>query len=97
MFDAALSALTLLFEPTRLAILSAGVIVGLIIGALPGLGGVVGLAILIPFTYQMDSPVGGERRSSPIEKEVKTKKSTAIRWQSIPFLTYARRGSSKFS
>ena len=55
MFDAALSALTLLFEPTRLAILFAGVIVGLVIGALPGLGGVVGLAILIPFTYQMDS------------------------------------------
>jgi len=54
MLDAALTALALLFEPTRLLILSAGVVIGLVIGALPGLGGVVGLAILIPFTYQLD-------------------------------------------
>ncbi len=55
MLHAALEAITLLFEPTRLAILAAGVIIGLAIGALPGLSGVVGLAILIPFTYHLDA------------------------------------------
>ena len=55
MLHAALEAINLLFEPARLAILAAGVIIGLVIGALPGLSGVVGLAILIPFTYQLDA------------------------------------------
>ncbi len=47
-------ALTLLLEPARLGILVIGVVVGLAIGVLPGLNGVVGLAMLIPFTYNMD-------------------------------------------
>ena len=47
-------ALTLLLEPARLAILVTGVIVGLAIGVLPGLNGIVGMAMLIPFTYNMD-------------------------------------------
>ncbi|HWT30512.1 MAG TPA: tripartite tricarboxylate transporter permease, partial [Propylenella sp.] len=54
MLSAALHALVLLFEPTRLLILVAGVLMGLAIGALPGLGGIVGLAMLLPFTYAMD-------------------------------------------
>jgi putative tricarboxylic transport membrane protein len=48
-------ALHLLFEPMRLLILFGGVLIGLAIGCIPGLGGVVGLAVLIPFTYNMDS------------------------------------------
>jgi TctA family transporter len=48
-------ALTLLLEPTRLAILVLGVVIGLAIGVLPGLSGIVGLAMLIPFTYNMDA------------------------------------------
>jgi TctA family transporter len=54
MLTAALNALALLFEPARLLILVAGVLMGLAIGALPGLGGIVGLAMLLPFTYAMD-------------------------------------------
>src|SRR5437016_14564887 len=47
-------ALTLLLEPARLGILIIGVVIGLAIGVLPGLNGIVGLAMLIPFTYGMD-------------------------------------------
>ena len=47
-------ALALLLEPTRLGILFVGVLIGLAIGVLPGLNGIVGLAMLIPFTYNMD-------------------------------------------
>ncbi len=47
-------ALTLLLEPARLGILLIGVIIGLAIGVLPGLNGIVGMAMLIPFTYNMD-------------------------------------------
>src|ERR1700750_1256080 len=47
-------ALTLLLEPARLGILVVGVLIGLAIGVLPGLSGIVGIAMLIPFTYNMD-------------------------------------------
>jgi putative tricarboxylic transport membrane protein len=47
-------ALVLLLEPMRLLILVVGVLIGLAIGVLPGLSGVVGLALLIPFTYGLD-------------------------------------------
>ncbi len=33
-----------------------GVLIGLAIGCMPGLGGVVALAVLIPFTYNLDAP-----------------------------------------
>src|SRR5215471_4152911 len=46
-------ALTLLLEPARLGILICGVLIGLAIGVLPGLNGIVGMAMLIPFTYNM--------------------------------------------
>src|SRR6266853_4532499 len=48
-------ALTLLLEPARLGILLIGVLIGLAIGVLPGLNGIVGMAMLIPFTYNMDA------------------------------------------
>jgi putative tricarboxylic transport membrane protein len=47
-------ALTLLFEWPRIGILFLGVLIGLAIGVLPGLSGIVGIAMLIPFTYNMD-------------------------------------------
>src|SRR6202045_102302 len=47
-------ALTLLLEPARLGILLIGVMIGLAIGVLPGLNGIVGMAMLIPFTYNRD-------------------------------------------
>ena len=49
MLDHALSALDALFEPTRLLALFGGMIVGMIFGMLPGLGGVAAVSILLPF------------------------------------------------
>src|ERR1700757_3623410 len=46
-------ALALLLEPGRLGIRLLGVMIGLAIGVLPGLNGIVGMAMLIPFTYNM--------------------------------------------
>lgn len=54
MLEAALYALGQLIEPTRLAFLALGALLGLILGILPGIGGVAGTAILIPFTFGMD-------------------------------------------
>ena len=54
MLASALHALQLLLEPSRLLILVVGVLIGLAIGVLPGLSGIVGLAMLIPFTYNLD-------------------------------------------
>lgn len=51
----AMKALGLLFEWERLLFLFAGVMMGLILGVIPGLGGLVGLALLLPFTYHMDA------------------------------------------
>ncbi len=55
MLEAGLHALALILEPARLLIMTAGVLLGLSLGVIPGLGGVVGLAILIPFTYHLDA------------------------------------------
>lgn len=54
MLDVAMHALSILLDPTRFSILVGGVVLGLLLGVIPGLGGVVGLAILIPFTYGLD-------------------------------------------
>ncbi len=54
MLDAAVIALENLFVPMRMMFLFLGVLMGLALGAIPGLGGLVGLAILLPFTFDMD-------------------------------------------
>src|SRR3970040_1005137 len=54
MLDAAFTALMNLAVPMRLLFLFFGVLMGLALGAMPGLGGLVGLAILLPFTFDMD-------------------------------------------
>lgn len=54
MIDAAASALSTMVDPWRMLLLLIGVIVGLTVGVIPGLGGIVGLALLIPFTYSLD-------------------------------------------
>jgi len=53
-----LQTLASLVEPTRLLFLFLGVLVGLTIGLLPGLSGIVGMAMLLPFTYTMDPYTG---------------------------------------
>src|ERR1700683_2296720 len=54
MIASAVHALHLLLEPARLMFLFLGVLIGLAIGVLPGLNGIVGMAMLIPFTYNLD-------------------------------------------
>ncbi len=63
MWEAALSAVENIFGcpcvatvvPKSLAFLALGVVMGLSLGAIPGLGGLVGLAILLPFTLDLDT------------------------------------------
>lgn len=54
MFEAIFEGLTMLLVPERLLFLSIGVLTGLFLGAMPGLGGLVGMAMLLPFTFDMD-------------------------------------------
>ncbi len=54
MLDAAGTALVLMFDPWRMFLLFAGCIMGLVLGILPGIGGLAGTALLLPFTFSMD-------------------------------------------
>lgn len=54
MLDAAWHALLMLLDPYRLLVLGAGVIMGLVLGIIPGIGGLSGVALLLPFTFNMD-------------------------------------------
>ncbi|MDB9834170.1 tripartite tricarboxylate transporter permease [Planktomarina temperata] len=58
MIEPALSALDALFDPIRLAALFAGMLVGMVFGMLPGLGGVAAVSILLPFVYYLDDYSG---------------------------------------
>ena len=51
---AAATAIGIVLDPTRLMFLSSGVLMGLVLGIIPGLGGLVGLSILLPFTFSLD-------------------------------------------
>ena len=54
MVDALLSALVEITSGTHLLYLFGGVIMGLVVGIFPGLGGIVGLSLLLPFLYGID-------------------------------------------
>ena len=56
MLESALAGLVLVVKWPAIGYLVLGVFVGLFFGAVPGLSGLVGLAILLPFTFDM-SPV----------------------------------------
>ena len=47
-------AFLLLMEPHRLMFLGLGCIMGLVLGIVPGIGGLAGTAMLLPFTFAMD-------------------------------------------
>jgi TctA family transporter len=49
-------ALLIVVDPHRLLFLFAGVVMGLSLGILPGIGGLAGTALLLPFTYDLDPP-----------------------------------------
>ena len=54
MLAMAMKAALILSDPVRLGFLAFGVFLGLILGVIPGLGGLVGLSLLLPFTFNMD-------------------------------------------
>jgi hypothetical protein len=54
MLHAAGQALVIILDPHRLIYLFAGVCMGLGLGLLPGIGGIAGTAMLLPFTYGLD-------------------------------------------
>lgn len=54
MIDGMLAGLVLVFSWPTIGYLFLGVLLGLWVGAVPGLGGVVGLVLLLPFTYTME-------------------------------------------
>jgi len=51
---AAAEALDRMRDPYLLLMLSCGVVMGLVLGILPGIGGLSGTALLLPFTFTMD-------------------------------------------
>jgi len=55
MVDIFFSALTQLLEPYHLLFLFTGVMLGMVVGILPGLGGIAGLSVLLPFVFGMDA------------------------------------------
>jgi putative tricarboxylic transport membrane protein len=54
MFDTMLTALTNLMAFKHLTFMMLGIAVGLCVGILPGLGGIAGMSLLMPFIYGMD-------------------------------------------
>jgi putative tricarboxylic transport membrane protein len=52
--DALWSGLSLLLEPATFSLMLLGVLIGFAVGVLPGLGGAVTLALMIPFTFGME-------------------------------------------
>ena len=54
MWTAASEAFIIMMDPYRLMFLSLGAVLGLILGILPGIGGLAGTAMLLPFTFSMD-------------------------------------------
>src|SRR5258705_9131763 len=47
-------AFVILMDPPRLMYLAGGCLMGLVLGIVPGIGGLAGTAMLLPFTFNMD-------------------------------------------
>src|SRR3546814_12271527 len=58
MLDAFLQAFVTVLSGQNILFLAFGVGFGLVVGVLPGFGGSVGLALLLPFVYGMDPTAG---------------------------------------
>jgi len=54
LIDAAFNALLALLEPTRIAMMVAGIAIGLGVGLVPGLSGTVGMSLVLPFIFGLD-------------------------------------------
>lgn len=55
---ALMDAFALIFQPEQLGFLVVGVLLGLAVGVFPGLGGIAGLSLVLPFIFGLD-PVSG--------------------------------------
>lgn len=55
MIDALLAGLLNILTGTTLLFMVLGVVIGFVVGLLPGLGGAVALAVLVPFTFDMET------------------------------------------
>ena len=55
MFEALLAGLFAVFQWPAIGFLILGVLLGIWLGAVPGLGGIIGLVLLLPFTFGMDT------------------------------------------
>lgn len=55
MVEAAATALGIFLNPHRLGMMMVGVLSGTVVGILPGLGGIVSVAILMPFIFRLDA------------------------------------------
>ncbi len=58
MLDAFVNAFWILLNPFRLLMLFSGVAIGIAVGILPGLGGLMGMALVLPFLFGMDAYAG---------------------------------------
>lgn len=56
MIEAIFSGLMALLTPQAIMFTFIGVIYGIVIGILPGLGGIVAMALLLPFTFGYEVP-----------------------------------------
>ena len=54
MLESMLNGLVLVFQWPAIGYLLLGVVIGMWMGAVPGLGGIIGLVLLLPFTFEMD-------------------------------------------
>lgn len=58
MFNAIFEAIRFGFYPINFLIILIGSIIGIILGAIPGLGSAMGMCLLLPFTYYMETTRG---------------------------------------
>lgn len=58
MLEASIEALQILLQPTHFLYLMIGVLVAIALGPVPGVGGLVGLTLLLPFTFGLDPAAG---------------------------------------
>lgn len=58
MFDTIIAGLTSILAPGPILGIAAGVVVGMTFGAIPGISGIMGIALLLPLTFYLDPIIG---------------------------------------
>ncbi len=58
MLQEAINALGVFIEPVRFGVMIIGILLGITVGVLPGLSGLIGMSLLLPFVYGMDPHTG---------------------------------------